>query len=129
MRDIDLIVVHHTASPQDATFDSIRNYHINDRGWSDIGYHYVIGPEGTLFLGRPVWRIGAHAKGKNSKSIGVSVIGNYESDTLTCAIRVQLYQLLNDLKRHFPNAQVVGHRDVAATLCPGKNLYEWLQTI
>lgn len=99
MRDIDLIVVHHTASPQTTTFDSIRNYHIHDRGWSDIGYHYVIDPDGMLYLGRPVWRIGAHVRGKNSKSVGVSAIGNYETHALAEATGLQLYQLLMDLKR------------------------------
>ena len=126
MRDINLIIVHHTATPKNTTFDSIRSYHIDVCGWSDIGYHYVIGSEGEFFLGRPVWRIGAHVRGKNGTSVGVSVIGNYESDCLSEAAIAQLDRTLNDLCRHFPDARILAHRDVANTLCPGERLYQWL---
>lgn len=127
MRHISLIVVHHTVTPLDRPFDEIRYDHMKNRGWSDIGYHYVVNSLGDLRLGRPVWRSGAHVKGKNRHSIGIGVVGNYQHDKLSYNASIQLTQLLDDLVRHFPGAEVVGHRDVAATLCPGKNLYEWLK--
>ena len=64
MRDINKIIIHCTATPEgrDVSVDTIRQWHL-DRGWSDIGYHYIIDLEGNLHEGRPVERQGAHVRG------------------------------------------------------------------
>ena len=68
MRPIDTIIVHCSATPEgrDVSVSEIRKWH-KARGWSDIGYHFVITLDGTMNVGRPIEKIGAHAKGYNRK--------------------------------------------------------------
>jgi len=134
MRKIKRIIVHHTAGGIYETMKSIRHLHVNERGWSDIGYHYVIDRVGNLNLARPNWRIGAHCRGYNSTSIGVAVMGNFEQhrfDNSTGSLpeHVQvacLRALLAELTRRYPDAQIRKHSDYGNTLCPGKYLAAWL---
>ena len=69
MRDISKAIVHCTATPEGrpTTVEDIRSWH-KARGWSDIGYHYVIYLDGSVHEGRPVERMGAHCKGQNKGS-------------------------------------------------------------
>lgn len=123
-RRIDYVVVHCTATPegQDKTVEQIRAEH-KDQGWSDIGYHYVIDLQGKVHLGRDVDISGSHVSGYNSYSIGVVYVGGLENDprkaysrlkakdTRTEAQRAALLSLLIDLRKLYPNAKIVGHRD------------------
>ena len=130
MREIKRIIIHHSATSAKATVEGIRNYHVNVRGWRDIGYHYVIQANGILRLGRPDWMIGAHVKGYNRSSIGICLIGNYEDNELPkCSFvwELTLSTLLEDLLHRHPGAEVVGHIELAPTLCPGKHLTDWLE--
>lgn len=131
-RRIDEIVVHCTASRegQAMTVEQIRADHIRSRGWSDIGYHYVVYLDGSVHQGRNVDIIGAHAKGHNTYSIGVSYVGGLENDprkkyaelpakdTRTMAQKQSLLLLLRDLKKLYPKARIIGHRDVSSKDCP-----------
>ena len=75
MREIKQIHIHCSATKTDnISASTIRRWHLQ-RGWSDIGYHYVIGLDGKIEAGRPVSKIGAHAKGYNKTSIGICYIG------------------------------------------------------
>ena len=80
MNRIERLVIHHSASARSTTFAAIKHWHTDappkGNGWSDIGYNYVILGNGKLRVGRPLPTTGAHAKGKNSTSIGVCVVGN-----------------------------------------------------
>ena len=92
------------------------------KGWSDIGYHYLVKLDGTIQAGRDVDIIGAHVKGHNSNSIGVVYVGGLdnqgkEKDTRTENQKNALLNLLIDLKRIYPNAKISGHRDFS----PDKN--------
>ena len=84
-RVVTWLVDHHTWSPAVAnycgisTVRGIRNYHMNVRGWSDNGYHITVGPDGKVFLCRPMRRSGGHCIARNADSIGVSIIGNYDA--------------------------------------------------
>ena len=133
MREIKRIVLHHSGTSARATVEGIRNHHVNAMGWRDIGYHYVIQADGLLRLGRPEWMIGAHVKGYNLSSIGICLIGNYEDNELPVIYTdssgwdVTLSTLLEDLLYRYPKAAVVGHNDLAPTLCPGKHLTDWLE--
>lgn len=81
MRDINEIIVHCTATRPDwwqgkstsEKVDEIRRWHVEDRGWRDIGYHYLIDRDGTVAKGRPVEQVGAHCKGHNTGTIGISL--------------------------------------------------------
>lgn len=119
-RVIKEIIVHCSATPEGCNFDvnDIRRWH-KQQGWSDIGYHYVIGRHGELWNGRDVDVQGAHCAegGHNRYSIGVCYIGGCAKDgktpkdTRTLQQKAVLIQLLTDLKRLYPMAKIYGHRD------------------
>jgi hypothetical protein len=128
MREITHIVLHHTAGSDHADRlekPSIRNYHIHTRGWSDIGYHFIVekyDKEYEVIVGRPLDIPGAHVRGHNQNSIGIALVGNYEQDTPTQeAYDTIADRIVKPLKRIFPDAEIVGHFDLAATKCPGSN--------
>ena len=128
MRQINKIVVHHSASKQSTTRDQIDRWH-KDRGWSGVGYHYVIESDGSIMMGRPFGKVGAHTKGNNGDSIGVCVVGNYEQiDSMTLGQHQSLVVLLHGLMGQFDLAvdDVYGHRELGATACPGEHLFKWL---
>ena len=125
MRNINKIIVHCTATPEgrDVSVNEIRRWHVEDRNWSDIGYHWVVTLNGTLEEGRPEYRNGAHAKGFNKNSIGVCYVGGVDEnldpkDTRTDAQKETLKCILEDLKDRYPRAQIIGHRDVSSKACP-----------
>ena len=77
-QETNRIIFHHSLS-NFGNVDIIRNWH-HDRGFSDIGYHFVILPDGKLEIGRELKYVGAHASGKNIDSIGVCLIGDFRKD-------------------------------------------------
>lgn len=130
MRQIKEIIIHCSATPEgeDFTVDQIRRMHIA-RGFSDIGYHYVVYRDGSVHKGRPENISGAHCTGHNSISVGVCYIGGCPprsekdwmrrgKDTRTPAQKAALLTLVNDLKGRFPSATVHGHREFASKACP-----------
>ena len=124
------IVVHHTASASDLTTSDIHQMHLSN-GWSGCGYHFVIESDGSVHQGRPMWATGAHAEGYNWESVGVNVVGNFEDGDAepTEAQMESLKILLDDLKAEYPDADIVGHRELNATACPGERLYLKLREI
>ncbi len=122
------IIVHCSATPRgrDIGAREIRAWHLQ-RGFNDIGYHYVVRLDGTIEAGRSLGQIGAHCLGKNACSIGICYVGGVESDgkipadTRTDAQRRALDELIASLRRIFPRAEVRGHRDFAAKACPSFN--------
>ncbi len=126
MRRIDYIVVHSSASPEgrEDTVEDVRRWHAARR-FKDIGYHFIIELDGICFDGRPLSQAGAHVRGHNPNTIGICYIGGTDNtpekkpkDTRTEAQKRTLRKLISDLKQMFPNATVLGHRDLAATACP-----------
>lgn len=124
-RKIDYIIVHCTATKpnQDWTVDDIRRCHVKERGFSDIGYHYVIYRDGSIHPGRPESQVGAHCLGYNSNSLGVVTVSGIDSDgkpadTRTDAQKEALRAFLKELKKKYPSAKIRGHRDFAAKACP-----------
>ena len=131
-RRISEIIVHYTATPEgeDFTVRQIRQMHLA-RGFSDIGYHWLVGRDGSIFRGRDESISGAHCKGHNTISIGVSYVGgcparstknwaNIGLDTRTPAQKQALIRLIKDIKRRYGSAVTVhGHREFANKPCPG----------
>ena len=124
-RKINKIIVHCTATPEGryVSVDDIRRWHL-DRGWSDIGYHYVIDLYGMIHEGRPLYRSGAHTKGHNSDSIGITYVGGMSSD-MSCSMDTRTDEqketldfFLKYLKNIHPNAEIFGHRDFSNKDCP-----------
>ena len=118
------IVIHHSASP-DVSAAEIHRWHVQ-RGWSGIGYHFVIKKDGSIENGRPLETVGAHAgPDGNSDSIAVCLTGDF---TKYPPSEVQISSLINLtrwLKDLYPSElAVVRHCDICATECPGQ-LFPW----
>jgi len=161
---VHFAIVHHTAGSNSYTraqsasiVRAIELYHVQGNGWNDIGYNFLVDKYGQIFEGRyggmtrPV--IGAHSEGFNTGSVGVAVIGDYSSTSITPAARAALVSLLAwrlDLDHVDPSSSVVrvsagnpryragtavtlraisAHRDVYPTSCPGASLYGQLAAI
>jgi hypothetical protein len=157
-------VVHHTAGSNSygpaesaAIVRAIQLYHVRGNGWNDIGYNFLVDKYGQVFEGRRggVERsvIGAHAEGFNTGSVGVALLGNYNSASPVAAGRTALEQLLawrldvahldplssvtwlSGGNARFPVGSPVllravsGHRDTGFTDCPGSRLYTQLGTL
>lgn len=125
MRTITLIVVHCSANRAGSALRlaDIDRYH-RSLGWKSCGYHYVISTDGTIEKGRNENEVGAHCKNHNRHSIGVCYIGGLSkdgkpADTRTDAQRIALRNLLERLRRRYPDALIVGHRDLdPQKVCP-----------
>lgn len=121
-RRTDYIVVHCSATPpgSDIGADEIDDWHRN-RGWSGIGYHAVIRRDGTVEFGRHFDEAGAHVKGQNYRSVGVCMVGGVDDrgdaqDNFSQAQFESLRATIAFLERAYPDASVVGHRDLSPDL-------------
>ena len=125
MRKIDKVIVHCTATPEGrhTTVEDVRRWH-KERGWSDIGYHYLIYLDGTVHEGRPVERSGAHCKGHNKTSIGIAYVGGIDKkslkpkDTRTDEQKEALCDMLEYFKTTYSKVSIYGHCDFSEKACP-----------
>ncbi len=132
MRKIDKIIIHCSATPymRNNTINDIRAWHLQ-RGYKDVGYHYVIMLDGTLQKGRQDNVIGAHCKGLNRHSIGICYIGGLgkdgkPADTRTLAQRKTLSKLIGTLKMQYPGVTIHGHNEFSKKACPCFNVQKEL---
>jgi hypothetical protein len=139
MRTIRSAIIHCSASPW-GNEKIIRKWHVDERGWSETGYHFIITNaqsdkknnfkclDGQICVGRPIERVGAHCRGHNQDSIGICLIGN---KTFTDSQFFALLDLLNELKTKFPGLKVEPHNKYNKhKTCPNFDLkkvlsYEW----
>lgn len=129
---IDKIILHHSASPMDSTtIHDIHRWHLQ-RGWLGCGYHYVIHEDGSIFQGRPLNTVGAHARGYNERSIGICVVGNFEVEYPNLyqqeALGRLLLHLIND-KLSGQSLSIIRHKDISSTLCPGRNFTYFIPVV
>lgn len=148
-RRTDFIVIHCSATPpsSDIGADEIDQWH-KDRGWDGIGYHAVIRRDGQIEFGRHFDAAGAHVKGQNYRSVGVCMVGGvkeadrYASENnFTPEQFESLDYLIETLVRAYPDAAIVGHRDLSPDLdgdgvigkhewvkaCPSFEVRDWIQ--
>lgn len=126
MRHIDKIIIHCAATPEgrDVKAETIKSWHVKGRGFSDIGYHYVIELDGTIKEGRPLHKSGAHTIGQNSNSIGICYVGGLAKDktpkdTRTPEQQTAMVNLIEVLIEAHPTIKSVhGHREFANKACP-----------
>jgi N-acetylmuramoyl-L-alanine amidase len=117
---VDGITLHHMAHPS-WSFEEVHDFHQNTRKWDGIGYNYFISFDGKIYEGRGM-NIGAHVRGANDHLIGIGFQGDYEKQTMTDEQFNAGIWLINYLKGEFSNIRVIhGHKNWAATSCPGKN--------
>lgn len=132
MRQIKYIIIHCSATKAGRDFHAkdIDKWH-KERGFNCIGYHVVIDLDGTVEKGRDISMPGAHCKDYNFNSIGICYIGGLDAkgnpyDTRTEAQKKSLLEVIKNYKQRFPNAKVVGHRDMPNVhkACPCFNAKE-----
>ena len=150
LNPITNIIIHHTAiEEKDENWEkSVRDiwkFHSKTREWSDIGYNYLIDPDGNIYEGRygGEFVTGGHTYLHNVGTVGISMLGNYENRNLTTKAEETLKKLIdylskrykinpNKIYRDYNNSNtlgVTGHRDWDVTACPGKNVYKQLPEI
>lgn len=150
-------IVHHSAgSNTDTNYtDIVRNiylYHTQVRGWDDIGYNFLTAQNGQVFSGRDAQGVadedniqGAHFCAKNAGTMGICVLGDYETALLSNSSFTRITQLLSwklhkeslstfsERPHPYPGgdllSSIAGHRDGCSTLCPGKNVYNLLDSL
>lgn len=118
--DVRYLVVHCSATPahRDIGRAEIDLMH-RQRGFVDIGYHYVVRRDGRIETGRPENRAGAHVQGFNSRSLGICLVGGVKADGKTAETNFTPAQyealdgLLRRLQPKYPTAEILGHRDLS----------------
>jgi peptidoglycan hydrolase-like protein with peptidoglycan-binding domain len=120
-------VVHHSAGNSSQSVAAIQRFHIQDRKFTDIGYNFLVrGTTGEIYEGRGWNAVGAHTVGHNRTGLGVCVIGR---DLLEEPAKRALRQLYYEATRHAGHTLMIrGHRDYAATVCPGPNIHKWIMS-
>ncbi len=142
MNGIDRITVHHDGMPPVSLrakgdvahrLELIRSVHTgnsdeNGRHWADIGYHYVIDPQGRIWEGRPVRYQGAHVKKNNEHNLGIMVLGNFDEQRPTSEAIASLDAFLADRMHAYriPVNRVFTHQEINPTACPGSNLQAYM---
>lgn len=124
MRTINEIIIHCTATEagKDYSVTEIDRWH-RQRGFAEIGYHYIIHPDGMIDTGRAVTKVGAHCKGHNKNTIGVAYIGGCKNgkpvDTMTTYQVIAMKTLLNCLCLMYPSIKTItGHNQYCSKACP-----------
>ena len=131
----DTIAIHCSATPplMDIGVEKIREWHVKDNGWDDVGYHYVITRNGTIEPARPEEMQGSHAPKVNHRSIGICMIGGSDvnggwSNNFTHAQWVTLKALLLKLTSKYDIKKIIGHYQVDDKKeCPSFKVPEYLE--
>lgn len=133
MNGVNKITIHHegwtpvTFTSATAAYDrieNIRQIHTRDRGWADIGYHYIIDRAGRVIEGRPIQYQGAHVSENNPHNLGILVLGNFEKQKPSNAQVQSLGRFVQRMMRTHgvKPAAVRTHREINPTQCPGRTL-------
>uniref|UniRef100_A0A8C0IST1 Peptidoglycan-recognition protein n=1 Tax=Chelonoidis abingdonii TaxID=106734 RepID=A0A8C0IST1_CHEAB len=127
------VIIHHTAGSSCTSQAScsqlvrgIQNYHMDSKGWADIGYNFLIDGDGRVYEGRGWSTMGAHAYGWNHKSLGFSFLGTFSSRIPKAAAlnaAQSLIQCAVSRGSLSSSYTLTGHRNVNPTECPGNALY------
>ncbi|CAH0407522.1 unnamed protein product [Chilo suppressalis] len=137
-RPVDLVIIQHTVT-QPCTTDArcaqivqnIQTYHMEQLNLWDIGSNFYVGGNGKIYEGVGWLHVGAHTRGYNSRSIGISFIGNYNNDTPTTEMLDAVKALLKcgvDAGHLTADYHVVGHKQLIATESPGRKLYNKIRS-
>lgn len=128
-KNIKLLVVHCSDTEDNDNLKAIDIHKMHlSFGWDGIGYHKVITRSGKIENGRPEYWIGAHVRGKNDVSLGVCLIGK---SSFTKKQFTSLERVLKKWKTLYPNAKIIGHKDIGETnkTCPNFDVLTWSKKI
>ena len=134
-RNIIGLIVHSSATKarRKVSRADLHQWHVVERGWSDVGYHAFIHRDGTFEALRDIDRDGAHAGGHNRNTIGIMLVGGLGDDTrpennFTRAQFRTLRKVLTEQLEYYPDAYIKGHGDLKATACPSFDAQEWWES-
>ncbi len=138
---VKLLVVHHTAlkvtgdtRPGAERVRALYEYHANNRGWGDVGYHYLIDEDGVIYEGRTGGEgvVGGHVYCGNVGTVGIALLGNFEEEQPTLSQIQSLQWMLDHLAKTYgidpaknatyhgkSVASILRHKDLISTECPG----------
>ncbi|EDW80122.2 uncharacterized protein Dwil_GK23800, isoform C [Drosophila willistoni] len=132
------VIISHTATEMCRSLDtckdrvrSAQRYHMQNLNWSQVGYNFLIGGDGRVYVGRDWDTVGAHTKNYNTGSIGISFIGFFQTEKPTDVQVTACHLLLDHGVRHqklAPDYRIYGHRQFVATDSPGDALYNIITT-
>ena len=131
------LAIHHTAGPDTQTPDEIANFHINERGWGGVGYHFIISKNGTVYYVGDLTTARANVLNMNDVVIGICLVGSFISGKEPTNEQLQsAHELTSQLLFRTPELvnvngwqDVVGHKDLQSTECPGDTWSNWRQKI
>lgn len=143
----EFLIVHHSASANTssnwaAVVESFYRHHVNGNGWDDIGYNWLIDPDGVVYVGRGDEKLGAHFCAQNQETAGICVIGTFSAVEPTELAMESLKKLLGwkvekenlnptEKAYHASSGEIIpritGHRIACSTECPGSKLFALLQ--
>ena len=128
----EYIVIHCSATKpsMDIGLREIRDWHVKDYGWRDVGYHFIIRRNGEVELGRNIKDTAAHAAGYNHKSIGIAMVGGMAEDdstenNFTDKQWMALLDLVKTQLTNYPDAKIIGHNEISKKDCPAFNVQQW----
>ena len=144
------IILHHTATTAQidnpaAAIRGIYYWHAITKGWGDIGYNFLVDQDGNVYEGRAGGAkvVGAHAGGSNIGSTGISILGDYQNNMPPVKAVTATKKMINYLADIYnidiagqsswrgdnDEYNIIGHRDIDYTLCPGDNLYAYMDVL
>lgn len=139
MLPVQRITIHHDGMPPvsirsqgdvASRLEQIRQGHLG-RSFGDIGYHFVVDPMGRVWQGRPLTWQGAHVANQNPGNLGILCMGNFELQTPTQEQLASLDRFVGAQAAHYgvQRGQVYTHRELAPTVCPGRNLQRLMDRV
>lgn len=139
LSQVNYLAIHHTAGPDTQTPDQIANFHIQSNGWGGIGYHFLIGKDGTVFYVGDISTARANVANINEQVLGICLIGNFTSGRVPSNAQLDsAHNLCEFFIGSYPNLSnvdswddVKGHKELPgqSTVCPGDEWPSWRSKI
>lgn len=124
---VEMLVIHHTVTPRIFPPENIARYHVYNRKYPAIAYHYVVEGDGTIYQTNPLTDVSWHTSGFNTMSIGIALTGTFmngrEPTEKQCRSTSALVCYLQDLLGR--DVPVRGHKQLVQTACPGSTWANW----
>ena len=122
LEEIDMVVIHHSAT-ESGSPEAYAHYHVHQNGWPGIGYHYVIGKDGEIVQTNRLSTVSYHTSGQNTRSIGICLTGNYDTQSPPEAQLDACVRLIKYLeKRLGQKLDISGHNQFSSKSCPGSKV-------
>lgn len=118
LSQIQQFVLHHSATTSGDPWAYAR-YHVEERGWPGIGYHFVIQPDGTVYQTNELTTLSYHTEGQNTRSVGICLTGSYDNSQPPPAQYSALISLLRHLGDLLGQKPIYGHHSFSPKSCPG----------